>query len=265
MICHCVCVACHQPLVAKKGAKRIHHFAHAVDGNCVGANESILHQLSKEILSELEYIALPAYEFSREYVVSQKTLKSEHQTLTREGNEFIADTQIEVDLGTFIPDAILQLGHQSLIVEIAVTHKVDANKLHKIKRKKMPCVEIQLDLEDARLTRQELRDKLQLDMLSKNWLYHPDQRAVELSFLRKVREEQKASHEKAKVQKKCFQDIRFATRGNIATTPNRYPTFSRNQPTLREYDSTGEEFYAQHKRYPTMSECLRLWPHLYRK
>ena len=37
LACGCVCARCHQPLVAKKGPIRRHHFSHLKDTNCHGA------------------------------------------------------------------------------------------------------------------------------------------------------------------------------------------------------------------------------------
>ena len=57
--CGCVCPACGEPLVAKKGAKRIHHFAHQSGHNCEYGYESSLHLAAKEILSKSQKIILP--------------------------------------------------------------------------------------------------------------------------------------------------------------------------------------------------------------
>lgn len=46
--CNCFCTACKEPLMAKKGESRKHHFAHLSKTNCVHAFESMLHHLAKD-------------------------------------------------------------------------------------------------------------------------------------------------------------------------------------------------------------------------
>src|ERR1043166_7830852 len=59
--CNCVCPYCHADLVAKKGEKRVDHFAHVKDSDeCGYGNETALHIISKEILMSAQYIMLPA-------------------------------------------------------------------------------------------------------------------------------------------------------------------------------------------------------------
>lgn len=50
--CGCFCPACKEPLMAKKGEKRRHHFAHQSETECEHAYESMLHLLAKEKIRE---------------------------------------------------------------------------------------------------------------------------------------------------------------------------------------------------------------------
>ena len=47
--CGCTCPSCGEPLVAKKGTKRMHHFAHHAGENCEYGYETSLHLAAKEI------------------------------------------------------------------------------------------------------------------------------------------------------------------------------------------------------------------------
>ena len=58
--CGCVCPACREPLVAKKGKKMMHHFAHHAGHSCEYGYESSLHLAAKEILSRAKRMTLPA-------------------------------------------------------------------------------------------------------------------------------------------------------------------------------------------------------------
>lgn len=60
--CGCTCPECDSKLIAKnKGQHNQHHFAHVGGSDCVGAVESALHLMAKEILSEGKKIMLPRY------------------------------------------------------------------------------------------------------------------------------------------------------------------------------------------------------------
>ena len=57
--CSCVCPACGERLVAKKGDKMMHHFAHYSGANCAYGYESSLHLAAKDILSRAKKMTLP--------------------------------------------------------------------------------------------------------------------------------------------------------------------------------------------------------------
>jgi hypothetical protein len=59
--CGCICFRCGGVLVARKGVRREHHFAHYGDSDCSGAAESLLHRLAKDLLSNATALALPSY------------------------------------------------------------------------------------------------------------------------------------------------------------------------------------------------------------
>ena len=58
--CGCICPSCGEPLVAKKGTKRMHHFSHYSGHNCEYGYETSLHLAAKDILSKANRIVLPA-------------------------------------------------------------------------------------------------------------------------------------------------------------------------------------------------------------
>jgi hypothetical protein len=53
--CECFCTFCGEPLQAKQGAKRRHHFSHISGTECEAAYESMLHLLAKEKIQEAFY------------------------------------------------------------------------------------------------------------------------------------------------------------------------------------------------------------------
>lgn len=57
--CGCVCPACDSPLIAKKGEKTIHHFAHDKKYICNNGVETALHIAAKDMLEKEKRIHLP--------------------------------------------------------------------------------------------------------------------------------------------------------------------------------------------------------------
>ncbi len=57
--CGCICSECGSRLVARKGLKRKHHFAHESSDVCLNAGETGLHKAAKGILVRRKEIVLP--------------------------------------------------------------------------------------------------------------------------------------------------------------------------------------------------------------
>jgi len=166
----------------------------------------------------------------------------------------IHNVRVEESESGFIPDIIIESGSKSLIVEVAVTHKVARAKLRRIRNRNLPAIEIRLDSHDSFLSRDSLKDKLHRDLTSKVWLFHPDQREAERVFISTFRDV--LAHGRTK--------LRQSTNPSRFLVPSSLAVRTSLQPSWNKYDRTGEEFYRTHHRYPTMEECLQLWPHLWK-
>lgn len=57
--CGCVCAFCLQPLEARKGSQRRHHFAHVSNYDCEYSNEVAIYQRVSEILSRDKLLSVP--------------------------------------------------------------------------------------------------------------------------------------------------------------------------------------------------------------
>jgi hypothetical protein len=185
LACDCVCASCGQPLIAKKGALRRHHFAHFEITDCRGAAESILHRLSKELLAGLESLMVPPYNFIKKRKSKVGTLVEHEARVAKGGLVRVDSVRVEEVEEGFVPDIIIESDSKSLIVEVAVTHKVSRTKLRRIRKRDLPAIEIRLDPNDAFLPRDDLKAKLQSDLDSKVWLFHPAQREEERKFFSK--------------------------------------------------------------------------------
>ena len=131
--CGCICPHCKSALCAKNGGdedKRIHHFAHLSGADCVGAIESALHLMAKEILLETKCVYLPNRLDGR---------KGELIHFDCVEVEFYdKDTQLR-------PDCIGYYDEKCLWIEFKRTHAVDTKKRGKIISAHIDCIEIDLN------------------------------------------------------------------------------------------------------------------------
>ena len=63
--CDCVCRDCRLPLIAKQGAIKEWHFAHACGAECPGGVESAIHQMAKQMIMDRQYIYVPKHSLCR--------------------------------------------------------------------------------------------------------------------------------------------------------------------------------------------------------
>ena len=131
--CGCICPHCKSALCAKNGGDStimVHHFAHLSGADCVGAVESALHKMAKDILQKSKCVYLPNRLDGR---------RGELHHFDRIEVEFYdKDTQLR-------PDCIGYNGEKSLWVEFKRTHAVDTKKKGKIISAHIDCVEIDLN------------------------------------------------------------------------------------------------------------------------
>lgn len=162
--CNCICPACHGKLIARKGNKNSHHFAH-YSADCGKGYETALHMLAKEILSETDEIILPSLSVSTDSY-------SPNIELYPESKIKIDYVELEKKTDDIIPDIILHSGGRQLIIEICVTHKVEDVKLAKIKNLGISALEINLSKCDRFISKSELENILVSSNENKSWLYN---------------------------------------------------------------------------------------------
>ena len=163
--CGCVCPCCKEQLVAKKGNKMIHHFSHSKGTECKYGYETSLHYAAKEIISKYEKFTIPRVNLtlnpykSNEIISEAKEIKVDKVTL-------------EQRCGDIIPDVIIYSGGKELLVEIFVTHKVDEQKIEKIKNMNISAIEIDLSGISNNITIDELSNLIINETKNKYWLYN---------------------------------------------------------------------------------------------
>lgn len=162
LACGCTCPSCGSILVAKKGQIKIHHFAHHNVDDCVGALESSLHYLAKEILANDKHMVMPSLEHPNELT-----------NLMKAKDVVFDEVYLEKSEGNFRPDVKCVVGDKSIFIEIAVTHFIDFEKLEKIEKRGIATIEIDLSWLDLNYTYEDVKQILLGDHWCKEWAYNP--------------------------------------------------------------------------------------------
>lgn len=167
LACDCFCPSCGSALVARKGDHKIAHFAHHNTEECKGGLETALHLAAKEILSNDKSILLPAVNAglglfdSYFYVELEKERSIEFESVC-----------LEKRIDNIIPDILIVFEGKPIIIEIAVTHRVDEEKLKRIKKLKISTIEIDLSKMDEQLTFENFEYYLVSALDQKKWIFH---------------------------------------------------------------------------------------------
>ena len=173
--CECVCASCGERLVAKKGNKTVHHFAHDAKTGCANATETAIHLAAKEILEECKTISLPdaflKYIGNTLYVSEQATVE-------------LDAVEVEKSIGGFRADLVAYFKGVPLIIEIKVTHAVGVSKRKAIKKSGISAIEISLDKISRECTREELKHAVIDTVENKIWLYHRKLETLQTNIIR---------------------------------------------------------------------------------
>ena len=164
--CGCVCPACGDELIARKGEKRMHHFAHRSNEDCEYGYESSLHLAAKDILSRAKKMVIPPV-----YVEFPQSGKPK-ELISKEREISIDDVELEKRFDDIIPDIVVDSGDEHFYIEIYVTHPIDDEKLKKLKEKKISTIEIDLSKEKRDISVEELSDILLKTSPQKSWKYN---------------------------------------------------------------------------------------------
>ena len=160
LACNCICFECSEPVVAKKGEKNEHHFAHSSNKESCHINpESILHKFAKQVIIEAKAVVLPPLPNTDEVEAKtwQFTRLIEEQTV-----------------GSIRPDIVANIDDETVFIEVAVTSFVDTDKLDFIKRLGIKTVEIDLReilSQNVDIPSEEARLFILDQVDNKKWLY----------------------------------------------------------------------------------------------
>jgi Competence protein CoiA-like family len=249
--CGCTCVRCGDALVARRGKQRVPHFSHLHESDCDGGVETILHRLAKELLAEMRSIVLPKYVFSRKQYVGIEEVSYEAEVRPEKLVSY-DDTEVERSFADIIPDIVIKSGEHKLIVEVAVSHRVDEGKLARVATLGFPAVEIRLDRADACLSREELRQKLATDVSCKYWLFHPSQRRHEEKYRDRVSREEQRQRDEGRERRRFYRETLKRAQRPMAVRQDSSKASSMKE--FLEQNAIAESFNAKHGHYPSLEE-----------
>ena len=202
LACGSYCTFCNSQLVAKKGTKVVHHFAHYNQVECDYAFESSLHLGVKRVLENERKFLFPP-------LIGQSIL-GKNVTLKKSILLQIDSIKIESRIGSIIPDILIILGSSMCILEIYVTHKVDYEKQRKIEKMDIAAIEIDFSQEDRALDDERIRDILCNNISLKRWIFNPKLKPLTIELNKHLKtkvEEGLIDHFKITRVKHCFDAI----------------------------------------------------------
>ena len=193
--CNCICPECNDTLIARKGDKRTHHFAHASSSDtpnescCLG--ETIIHMLGKEVIREASVFYLPVQAYKdcniRGDICAKKNIfKDVHKLKINEDSWIVREEETDPNSG-YIPDITLSnekynKENNKIWIEIKRTHSIDENKANYIIGNEIPTIEV--DLSDDKLFEglkgvEDLKRRIREIIITRNvnsylnWFYLP--------------------------------------------------------------------------------------------
>lgn len=149
LACNCLCPHCKTQLIARKGSKRVKHFAHYKFADCNHGSETALHLMAKNIIWQTHKVFVPyvpktEYDFSK----NGKVITFDKAVLEKQLSDSVRG------------DILLYNGEKCLNVEIKVTHEVDSQKAIELFNLGIPTIEIDLSDLQASFTPEIVEQRL---------------------------------------------------------------------------------------------------------
>lgn len=167
LACDCRCVVCQEPLVARQGDVREHHFAHASNREpCVSNHESLLHHYAKQLIEMAGYITVPMPQAVATHLGVDPAVPV--MRLSR-----FSSIEAEVSLGPVRPDLLVTTAEGvTFAIEVAYSSFCDLVKIGEFRAQGLPVLEIDL----SRFTPEQFdADDVQHAVLNaidqKSWLW----------------------------------------------------------------------------------------------
>ena len=168
LACMCFCFECGEPVLARKGEKNEHHFAHSSNKeSCTIHPESILHKFAKQVIMEEKYLNLPSLSDD-----------DNSEDKTWQFSRLIEEQSI----GCIRPDIVATVDDEMMFIEVAVTSFIDKEKADFIKLLGVKTIEIDLReiiTQGMELPSAEARDHILGCISNKQWIFPEPKSLVE--------------------------------------------------------------------------------------
>lgn len=177
--CNCFCPGCGARLQAKIGSgKKQRHFAHNNETcDIIGAQQTALHLLTKDIIEESGEIFLPPLTVKIDEIPGKDRYKG---FIHQMPNEMVyvqgklvkcESVVLEKRISQIIPDVLVKIRGKVCLIEVAVTHFVDREKKNKIKELGYSTIEIDLSsLYESNYSRENICKIIMKDSKYKSWI-----------------------------------------------------------------------------------------------
>lgn len=187
LACGCVCPACGTGVVARQGAVRAWHFAHASGGDCEQGAESALHLAAKAAVGRAGGIVVPGLE-------CQKTCRLEDgrqataSAVAAPAWVDLPQVALEVRIPPYVVDVLgTDASGDGLAVEIAVTHPTGPEKAQALLEAGVRAIEVRVPRE-IEPDWEELTELVCRDLRRRHWLAAPQAGQLANEALRRARE-----------------------------------------------------------------------------
>lgn len=156
--CRSTCTVCGEPMVAKKGAEREHHFAHDSNkADCIASYESHLHKFAKRVIQDEGGLAVPL---------------AQGQTAARWLMFDRVEEELRLAEGTVRPDIVGYTRGVPTLIEVAYSSFADAEKIAKLTALKLQALELDLhDFPAESFEPETVKRAIRDDIPRKKWLF----------------------------------------------------------------------------------------------
>ncbi len=178
LACACRCVVCEEPLIARKGEVREHHFAHASSKEpCDASHESLLHRYAKQVIGDSGGLVVPA---------SAPALAALGQEGEAGEPTFVRCPVIQAEqpVGALRVDLLAVTEHGAMFaIEVAYSSFCDLDKRAQLTELALPTLEIDLRLfTPAGFDPDEVADAVVKRPEGKEWIHPCEPQPAPVSF-----------------------------------------------------------------------------------
>ena len=167
LACDCTCPECRALLIARKGEKNQHHFAHANGADCEDARMTALHKLAQQIIQEEKKIRTPWF---KDYC-EDKSKEIYFESVSLEQRFKTTEINRRPDCVGIIKNGDKQY---EVWIEVKVKHAIDEEKKKDIECLGAICMEVDLSsLLKVQYTERSIQKALFDVYDNKEWINYP--------------------------------------------------------------------------------------------